>query len=167
MDTTLVILAFKKEAELEVWKKAGDLYVFTSVYPFTANSGTAGPKLEEGDLQIPEGIYTVDYLNPESRFYRSFKLNYPNAYDLEMARAEGRTNPGSDIFIHGGASSKGCIAIGDEAIEEVYTMVEMAGKDKVQVLIYPGRLREEPYTWLERKPLYDEMYSRLLRFKRV
>jgi murein L,D-transpeptidase YafK len=70
-------------------------------------SGKAGPKLREGDGQVPEGIYRIDGLNPNSSYHLSLKLNYPNDFDLEQARTEGRTELGGDIFIHGKAVSIG------------------------------------------------------------
>lgn len=81
----------------------------------------------------------MEYLNPNSKFHLSFKLDYPNAFDQARAKEEGRSEPGSDIFIHGGAQSTGCIAIGDEAITEVYREVETTGKEHVLVAIFPYR----------------------------
>jgi murein L,D-transpeptidase YafK len=171
--STLFLLAFKKEQQLEVWaqNQNGDP-VFIRSYSFTATTGTCGPKLKEGDRQIPEGIYSVEYLNPNSKFHLSFKLNYPNAFDQAMAEREGRTNLGGDIFIHGGAQTTGCIAIGDEAIEELYALVENTGKENVTVIISPYDARNEaeikPETagpaWLEQ--LYTQIYDSLLPFRK-
>ena len=59
-----------------------------------AFSGTLGPKLREGDGQIPEGIYGIGYLNPNSSYYLSLKVTYPNASDRARAKKDGRTNLG-------------------------------------------------------------------------
>lgn len=85
----------------------------------TGTSGTLGPKREEGDGQIPEGVYGVEDLNPNSLFHLSLKVSYPNAFDREMAKREGCGNLGGDIMVHGGSATVGCIPIGDDAIEEV------------------------------------------------
>ncbi|HEY3378363.1 MAG TPA: hypothetical protein VGL77_12800, partial [Armatimonadota bacterium] len=84
-------------------------------YPIHAASGHLGPKLREGDLQVPEGIYHVESLNPRSLFHLSLRLDYPNAFDHEMARHDGRTQLGGDIMIHGSAASAGCLAMGNPA----------------------------------------------------
>jgi len=169
--TSLFLLAFKREQKLEAWtENAGGEKVFIRSWPFTATSGTRGPKLREGDLQIPEGVYGVEYLNPNSRFHLSFKLTYPNAFDRAMAERDGRTDPGSDIFIHGGAQSTGCIAIGDEAIEALYAWVEQAGKENVTVMIFPcdarnGGVFPSPHNapgWTEE--LYAMLYGELMPF---
>ena len=55
------------------------------------------------------------------------KLDYPNAFDRLHANAEGRTQPGSNIFIHGKAASIGCLAMGDAAIEELFLLVSDIG----------------------------------------
>jgi len=136
------ILAFKKEEVLEVWAGSDSSKQLIKSYKFTAFSGTLGPKLREGDLQIPEGEYKIAYLNPESKYHLSICLNYPNEFDLAMAGKDGRTNPGSDICIHGKNVTIGCIPIGDKAIEEVYNLVESVDREKVRVLIFPNDARE-------------------------
>ncbi|MBR4615676.1 MAG: hypothetical protein IKO55_08730, partial [Kiritimatiellae bacterium] len=87
----LRILVFKNERSVEVnapgWKAP-------RIYPMTAFSGSLGPKLREGDGQIPEGIYGIGYLNPNSSYYLSLKVTYPNASDRARAKADGRTNLG-------------------------------------------------------------------------
>ena len=85
-------------------------------FPFQGFSGTLGPKLREGDGQIPEGLYRIEYLNPNSSYHLSLKIDYPNAFDREKGRSDGRERLGYDIFIHGKSVTVGCIPIGDEAI---------------------------------------------------
>jgi len=90
---------------------------------------------------VPEGIYQLLYLNPHSRFHVSMKVSYPNEFDRRHAAADGRTRLGGDIFIHGDAVSIGCIAVGDTAIEELYTLVEDTGVRNVRVIIAPNDMR--------------------------
>ena len=127
---------------LEVWGrlKSGELELIKR-YPFTGFSGGPGPKLREGDGQIPEGIYAIEYLNPNSQFHLSMKLNYPNAFDKAKGKADGRDRLGFDIFIHGGSATIGCIPIGDAGIEELFLMVSEVGKLNVTAVISPYDMR--------------------------
>ncbi len=134
----LFFRAFKQDRVLEVWagsSATSELKMLKS-YPILAASGRLGPKRQEGDGQVPEGLYHIERFNPKSLFHLSLGLNYPNASDKVLT-----TNPnapGSDIFIHGNAKSIGCLAMGDPAIEEIYTLAR-AAKNKVYVLILPSR----------------------------
>jgi hypothetical protein len=139
----LDLLAFKLEKRLEVYvpgKQAQPF--FLKSYPVLAASGKLGPKLREGDMQVPEGIYRVQYLNPNSRFHLSMKLDYPNADDRKQARAEGRARLGGDIMIHGNQVSIGCLAVGDPAAEELFVLAALAGVDRVRVLVAPVDFRQ-------------------------
>ncbi|TLU61048.1 hypothetical protein FE810_15805 [Thalassotalea litorea] len=134
----LSFVAFKDTDTLEVWAaNDNESYTLITSYPVKAASGELGPKLEEGDRQVPEGIYKIVGFNPNSAYHLSMKLNYPNEFDTYHANHEGRTEPGTNIFIHGKASSIGCLAMGDEAIEELFTLVHDAGRSKTTVLISP------------------------------
>ena len=134
----LALIAFKEEKIVEVWA-SNDATNFMKVtqYPIQAASGKLGPKLREGDRQVPEGLYRVIGFNPNSSFHISMKLNYPNQFDLKYAKAEGRTEPGTNIFIHGQAASVGCLAMGDEVIEKLFTLVYKTGSSNTQVIISP------------------------------
>lgn len=138
----VLFIANKEEQRLDVYYRADSArtYTFLKTYKFTAQSGSVGPKLQEGDRQIPEGIYKIEYLNPNSSYYLSMKVNYPNAFDRKMAEKDYRTNLGGDIFIHGKSASIGCIAIGDKSIEELFTLVALTGKEKIEVIILPWNL---------------------------
>jgi hypothetical protein len=137
----LALLAFKRERRLSVWAADGRRWRYLRSYPILAASGNAGPKLREGDYQVPEGLYRIGWLNPASSYHLSMKVDYPNAFDRAMAAAEGRTRLGGDIFIHGKNVSIGCIAIGDPAIEELFTLVADTGADRVRVIVAPNDLR--------------------------
>ena len=138
----LTFVALKAEKRLEVWAPGPDGQArLVKEYPVLAASGRAGPKLREGDRQVPEGVYRVVGLNPQSQFHLSIKLDYPNEFDREMARREGRDRLGGDIFIHGEAVSIGCLAMGDPAIEELFLLVSETGQARVRVIIAPSDFR--------------------------
>lgn len=137
----IALLGFKEERSLEVWKRRAKGWEKVEAYPFTAFSGKIGPKLRQGDRQIPEGIYEIEYLNPNSSYYLSVKIDYPNAFDRAKAKAGGRTNLGGDIFIHGKNVTIGCIPVGDVAIEEIFYLVAKNGIANTQVVISPYDMR--------------------------
>jgi len=138
----LCIVGYKRERRLDVhardehgaWRVVGS-------YPVLAASGELGPKLAEGDRQVPEGVYALASLNPNSRFHLALRVDYPNSDDRERARADGRANLGGDIMIHGGASSIGCLAIGDTAIEDVFVAAASCGIENVTIVLAPYDLR--------------------------
>ncbi len=134
----LTLIAIKETKRLELWSpdNSGE-WRFIIDYPIYGLSGGIGPKLKQGDLQTPEGIYNVVELNPNSSFHLSMKLNYPNEFDVEMARLDGREDLGGDIYIHGDTQSKGCLAIGDLSIEELFILIYDVRPDHVEVLITP------------------------------
>ncbi len=135
---TLVVL--KQEKKLIAFASHNQSTHRVAEYPILAASGTLGPKLKEGDRQVPEGFYKISFLNPNSRFHLSMRVDYPNAEDIAAAKADGRdtTNLGGDIMIHGGASSIGCVAIGDEAIEELFWLVATVGMERTELLFAPS-----------------------------
>lgn len=152
----LRIVVFKRERKLILeapgWPKVRE-------YALTGFSGRLGPKLREGDRQIPEGVYGIEYLNPNSLFHLSLKVSYPNAADRRRAAAEERTGLGGDIMIHGGEATVGCMPIGDEAIEEVFYLVHAVGFEKVPVVIAPYDMRGGRKAELEQSdiPWYGEL----------
>ncbi len=142
----VTVIGLKQERQLEVHAAAADGdYAFVCAYPIVAASGNPGPKLREGDLQVPEGRYRLRELNPNSRFHLSLWLDYPNAFDRAQADAEGREELGGEIMIHGGASSKGCLALGDEAAEDLFVLAALCGLAQVEVMIAPFDFRREAF----------------------
>lgn len=131
---------FKEEAELEVWKRdASGRYAHFKTYPICNYSGDLGPKVREGDRQSPEGFYQINMglMNPRSSYYLAFNMGFPNQFD----RSYGRT--GSHLMVHGDCSSRGCYAMTDEAIAEVYALARealQAGQESFQVQAYPFRM---------------------------
>ena len=162
----VAFVTLKKEKLLELWAQdhAGR-WRFVHAYSILAASGHAGPKLREGDRQVPEGVYRIEALNPNSSYHLSMKINYPNEFDRRKARQEGRSNPGGDIFIHGKAASIGCVAMGDEAIEELFHLVGVMWPAEVKVLIAPNDIRNarpaEPNG--SNPPWVEEVYGDLRR----
>jgi hypothetical protein len=163
------LIALKATKRLELWVWADRKWRHVHDYPVFAASGHAGPKLREGDKQVPEGFYRITALNPNSKFHLSLKLDYPNAFDWRYALEEGRESPGSDIFIHGSAWSVGCLAIGNQNVEELYALVSEVGPERVQVMILPYDFRTGGYAltkaapdWLGR--LYGYLNLRIRQF---
>lgn len=132
--------AYKKESEIEVWKRAGTgRFVHVKTFPICRWSGQLGPKRKSGDRQTPEGFYTVPQrqMNPNSRYYLSFDVGYPNAYD----RAHGST--GSAVMVHGVCSSMGCFAMTDQVVGEIYAIAREAfagGQSAFQFQSFPFRM---------------------------
>jgi murein L,D-transpeptidase YafK len=146
----LRILVFKNERSVEVHAPG---WRMPRIYPMTAFSGALGPKLREGDGQIPEGVYGIEYLNPNSSYHLSLKVSYPNASDRKRAKADGRTNLGGDIMIHGKAVTIGCVPVGDDAIEDIFYLAASVGIKNVSVIIAPYDMRKGRNPELERSPL--------------
>lgn len=164
----VVLVGLKAEKELQVFapdRRGAKKFVCS--YPILAASGYPGPKLREGDEQVPEGIYPIELLNPNSAFHVSLRVGYPNAFDKAQARKEGRGNLGGDIMIHGGAASIGCLAMGDEVAEELFTLAADVGIKKVTLILSPVDFRAgrtvpghaKLPTWTE--PLYKEIKTQL------
>jgi len=164
----LVLAGFKEENQLELYASAGDeSFRFIRNYPILAASGGPGPKLKEGDRQVPEGIYSIESLNPNSQFHLSLRIGYPNAFDREQAKRENRINLGGDIMIHGNAVSIGCLAMGDEAAEDLFVLAADTGLRNISVVLSPVDFRRGKTvspnvrlpSWSEQ--LYSEIKSKL------
>ena len=141
----VTLIGLKEERRLEVWARSDNgKFRFIRDYDILAASGHKGPKLRQGDRQVPEGIYRIAHLNPHSHFHLSMKLNYPNEFDRYHASLDGRTRPGNDIFIHGSAVSAGCLAMGDAHIEEIFVLIAHVGEDNTKVVIAPHDPRTRP-----------------------
>lgn len=142
-DQPILIRSYKKESELEVWKRKADgQYALLKTFPMCRWSGQLGPKVREGDRMAPEGFYAIapQQMNPNSSYYVSFNMGYPNAYD----RAHGRT--GAHLMVHGACSSAGCYSMTDDQIGEIYALVreaQNAGQRAVQMQALPFRMTPE------------------------
>ena len=139
----IVFRAYKKEAEFEIWKQKSDgQYALLKTYPMCRWSGQLGPKKREGDRQVPEGFYAISpgQMNPNSSYYLSFNVGYPNAYDRAWDRG------GASIMVHGICSSAGCFSMTDPQIAEIYAIAREsfnAGQREIQFQSYPFRMTTE------------------------
>jgi murein L,D-transpeptidase YafK len=140
LQSPILVRLFKQEAELEVWKQdRSGRFALLKTYPICRWSGDLGPKVREGDRQAPEGFYSITpgQMNPQSAYYLSFNTGYPNAYD----QALGHT--GSQLMVHGDCSSRGCYAMTDEQIMEIYALGResfFGGQKAFQFQAYPFRM---------------------------
>lgn len=139
-ESPLLARIFKEEAEMEIWKKNRDgEFALLKTYPICRWSGDLGPKKREGDRQAPEGFYTITpaQMNPNSNYYLAFNTGYPNAYD----RSWGHT--GSELMVHGDCSSRGCYAMTDEQMQEIYALAResfFGGQRSFQLQAFPFRM---------------------------
>lgn len=144
-EAPVLIRTYKKESELEIWKMKSDgRYALLKTYPMCRWSGQLGPKVREGDRQVPEGFYSITpaQMNPNSHYYLSFNVGFPNAYD----RAQGHS--GGSIMVHGICSSAGCFSMTDPQIGEIYAIVRegfAGGQRAVQMQSYPFRMTAENF----------------------
>ena len=139
------LVALKDARRLELYARGDDgASRFVRAWDILAASGGPGPKLREGDRQVPEGIYAVRGLNPNSAYHVSLRLDYPNVEDRAQAERDGRSDLGGDIMIHGREVSVGCLAMGDQAAEELFLLAARCGPTNLRVLIAPTDLRQHP-----------------------
>ena len=142
--TAIFLRAFKKEAVLELWvENSFGSYTLAKTYSICATSGILGPKRRFGDEQVPEGFYELDWFNPQSNFFLSLHVSYPNAADRVLGSKQ---NLGGDIFLHGNCVTIGCIPITDDGIKEVYWLAVLSraqGQRHLPIEIFPARLNRE------------------------
>lgn len=147
----ILLVGYKLEKQLIVYVKSKreNKYKKFITYDFCVLSGELGPKRKEGDLQVPEGFYYVNWFNPNSSFHLSFKINYPNASDKILSD---KKQPGGEIFIHGNCVSIGCVPITDEKMDELYILALEAtnnGQKKIPVYIFPAELSDDNFNRLK------------------
>ncbi|WP_036770624.1 L,D-transpeptidase family protein [Photorhabdus australis] len=159
------IQIFKEERILELYTKDNHgSYQLAKSYPICNYSGGLGPKTMEGDLKSPEGFYRIktNQLNPNSRYYRSINLGFPNEYD------KSRGYSGNYLMIHGECKSVGCYAMTNNYMDEIYHYVESAllnGQYEININIYPFRMTPQNMLrhrasshyifWLQLQPAYE------------
>jgi len=174
----VLIRVFKMECVMEMWVQRPDgKYIKFKQFDIYAMSGLLGPKRRQGDKQVPEGFYYINEFNPQSNYYLSLGINYPNQSDIESSAAE---KLGGDIFIHGAQCSAGCMAMSNYYIEDIYMCAVKArsnGQEKIPVEIFPFKMTPQnmayylnfkPYKiyaqfWGDLKKGYDffEKYNRV------
>ena len=166
-DATWIFLKREKELDIYARDKMGKLVRVLS-YPIIGNSGTGGPKLEEGDLQIPEGFYKITQMRALTHL--CLCLNYPNEFDKKNAITDRRTKLGGDIQIHGGSCSIGCLAMGNDCIEDLFVLAHDIGYKDIELAIAPCNLvSSKPEKGMKKQPkwvpgLYSELEKRIASF---
>ncbi len=139
----ILIRIFKEESTLEVWKQNREgRFALLETFEICKWSGELGPKIKEGDRQAPEGFYeiTPGLMNPNSSYHLAFNMGFPNAYD----RSHNRT--GTHLMVHGACSSRGCYAMTDPQIEDIYALARdsfKGGQRSFQVQAFPFRMTAE------------------------
>jgi murein L,D-transpeptidase YafK len=128
------ILVLKSVRKLELLRNG----VVLKIYPIALGSSPIGAKHSAGDGKTPEGVYTIDARQPHSEYHLALHVSYPNEADKAQA-ASFHHDPGGDIMIHGlpgwyhGSDpvkfvkdwTKGCVSVGNAAIEEIYAAVDV------------------------------------------
>ncbi|MFL6593873.1 MAG: murein L,D-transpeptidase family protein [Chthoniobacterales bacterium] len=167
----LTFVALKDERVLEVYAaNAQSDFRFICSYPMFAASGVLGPKLREGDRQVPEGVYCIRELNPNSSYHLSLWIDYPSSFDRSQALEDGRVDPGGEIMIHGGEASRGCVAVGDPAAEDLFVLTALTGIENVTVVLAPVDFRKRSLDQMpEGAPqwlggVYDKIKTELARY---
>lgn len=159
-----LLLGLKEERELQLYAAGpAQNLAFIRSFPIVGASGELGPKLQEGDRQVPEGVYRIWYLNPNSISHLSLAVSYPNDFDRVHAEEDGREAAilGGDIMIHGGYGSIGCLAVGDQAAEDLFVLAADAGWEQAVIIISPVDFRraalpadyQPPAAWV------DQLYA--------
>ncbi len=151
----IMVRLFKEEGQFEVWKQKGEGgYGLVATYPICKWSGQLGPKFIEGDRQAPEGFYTIrpSQMNPQSKYYLSFNIGFPNAYD----QAHNRT--GANLMVHGACSSSGCYSMNDAQVAQIYAFARDAfrgGQEAFQLQAFPFRMTAANMARYRNDPNYD------------
>jgi hypothetical protein len=164
-------IALKEEKQLMLFaKNKTGAYKQVLSYPIIGTSGVAGPKLKEGDKQVPEGFYKIAGFRPNLVAHIGMDVSYPNAADKAHAQAEKRRNLGCDILIHGSKWSTGCLAMGNEPIEEMFVLAHDVDPKNIALVFAPCNLvhaapvidfKKQP-AWL--RDLYRELRTEMSRY---
>jgi murein L,D-transpeptidase YafK len=154
----IYLRSFKSQNELEVWARdsRADQYKLVKLFRICALSGILGPKRYEGDRQVPEGEYFIEDFNPQSDFFLSMLINYPNYSDVIMGD---KKKPGGNIYIHGGCVTVGCMPMTDEVIQELYVLclnAKLNGEAYIPIHIYPTRFNKRGLDYLGRQYATEE-----------
>jgi len=114
-------------------------------YKIALGTAPVGAKEIEGDHKTPEGNYTIDARNPQSRFHLALHISYPSATDKARARQKGAL-PGGNIMIHGLEKrfaylgplhrqadwTDGCIAVTNSEIEEIWQLAPLGARVEIR-----------------------------------
>jgi murein L,D-transpeptidase YafK len=146
----IFLRSFKSQNEMELWARnsRAEQYRLVKLYHICALSGILGPKRSEGDKQVPEGEYFIEDFNPQSDFFLSMLINYPNYSDVVLGD---KKKLGGDIYIHGGCVTVGCVPMTDEVIQELYVLclsAKLNGENYIPISIYPTRFTKKGLDYL-------------------
>ncbi len=162
----LTYIGLKDEKQFEIWAYVHDEWKLLRKMPILGASGGIGHKLRQGDWQVPEGIYELDYFNPNSSAHVSIHITYPSKDDRAWAAKEGRSNLGGDIMIHGSRTSIGCLAMGDVGMEDIFWLSRKIGLKNIRVILAPYDMRKMkhtlPDTLLGKR--YNQIHQALIEF---
>ena len=137
-----LVVVFKKDRVLHLKSKGRIVRQFE----IALGGEPEGHKLAEEDHRTPEGVYTLDWRNTHSQFYKSIHISYPQERDEEAAARLG-VSPGGLIMIHGMPNGRevdemnhpindwtnGCIAVTNDEMDEIWSLVE----DGTTIIIFP------------------------------
>lgn len=153
----LTFVGLKRERRLLIYAAGEDgVMRYITAHKILGASGHLGPKLREGDRQVPEGLYKIDFLNPNSSNHLSMRIDYPNALDRAQGAKDKRARLGGEIYIHGKSTSAGCLAMGDRAIEPIWVLAADTGIHNIEVIMSPldFRARSLPRRASRRRPAW-------------
>jgi hypothetical protein len=163
----LTMVALKQERMIYLFAE-NTHPVLIGIYPLSTFSGKLGPKLRQGDLQIPEGVYEIN--GRTASFRLALKVKYPNVFDLRMASQDKRTTLGSDILVHNGTVSTGCLVLSMPDMQELFIAATDVGLSNVTLIIVPcDLLKSSPDIDFSRQPawvpqLYQSLKEKLERY---
>ena len=159
----ILLVGLKAEKQLQIYAPdSQNHWQLVRAMPILAASGKSGPKLREGDRQVPEGEYQIEALNPNSRFWLSLRVGYPSREDRQQARREGRGNLGGDIMIHGSNQSAGCLAMGNDGAQDLFVLAADTTCAPIRVLLCPLDFRGRDVAPDVHRPRWMEArYTRL------
>lgn len=136
------VIVRKDERTLTVYRKTEQV----KVYPIVLGIASYGPKVYQGDLRTPEGVYRISAKREHARWSRFMLLSYPNNDDRSryaMALGEGRVpiidgrapGIGSAVGIHGTDREDsnargddwtfGCVSLLNPHVAELYDTVPL------------------------------------------
>ena len=141
------VRVYKAQRQVQVLQKG----VVIKTYAMRLGFAPIGHKTTEGDGKTPEGSYILDWRNPNSQFYKSLHISYPNANDTAQAQARG-VSAGGDVMIHGSSNlpqgkpqqamydylpredwTHGCVSVSNQDMDELWANV----KNGTKIRIYP------------------------------
>lgn len=158
----VVLVGLKEERRLQIYAAGHDgTFRYIDERRILALAGGPGPKLRAGDRQVPEGLYKIRYLNPNSVAYVSLMIGYPNDFDRARAREDGRSNLGGDIVIHGPTTgTAGCLALDEPAVEDIFTLAADSGVANTRIILAPYDLRRrDAPSPAKAKPWVQSLYT--------